>query len=261
MSDLTSSQETYEERLRDNSSGGFENSFTINPNKPNIAGKIKRFGGHKIISAFLSMIVLVGGLGIGVILVEQPQLFAQSASTIIGNSCIDECKLGTTSCDPKLPDKQFKCVQITKDGVCPAHTKKVIETSCSSLGNFSCNVSTGKCERICKADTPEQKHLPPVGQYTCQTSGENSYGGVAQVELTKDSTDPMCPDYKSLKIVDECKAEKYDDAFMAHTACATGISYGRNVNGYLVTRAHTKIYNPGGAACVTKAIVKPSPKN
>lgn len=75
---------------------------------------------NKIIATFLGMLLLVGGLGMGIVLVGQPQLFRQSASEIkptpIPNcvsqeQCSDTNLLGSNACIKEGGEVSYCCPQ------------------------------------------------------------------------------------------------------------------------------------------------------
>lgn len=66
--------------------------------QPVISMPKKKFGGGRIIATILGLLLLVGGVGAGYVLTQQPQLFQQRASgDECGNACVSGCIQGGTS--------------------------------------------------------------------------------------------------------------------------------------------------------------------
>jgi hypothetical protein len=97
---------------------------------PVISTPKKKFGGGKIIATILGILLLVGGIGAGILLTQQPQLFQQKASgnctcklnvsstTTISGTCIGtgttcSCPSGfsvvTNNCQPQNVTHKYKC--------------------------------------------------------------------------------------------------------------------------------------------------------
>lgn len=62
---------------------------------PIVSGPKKKFGGGKMIATILGILVLVGGVGAGILLTQQPQLFQQKAGSV--NGCSPRQDLGTAA--------------------------------------------------------------------------------------------------------------------------------------------------------------------
>ena len=96
MSDSTQSQVNGNSLLPGNVPGDVSSSFP--PEVPiaqpsdffppiESSSNTKKFAGGKIIATFLSMLFLVGGVGAGIVLVQNPQLIKQKASDNITTPC------------------------------------------------------------------------------------------------------------------------------------------------------------------------------
>lgn len=98
----------------------------------------KKFGGGKIIATILGILLLVGGVGAGIFLTQQKQLFQQKAS------CTDECTPGETQeCegDNCIPGRPQTCA-VGAGGIECAHW-----TTCSDPG--------GDGTTTCEAPAPD----------------------------------------------------------------------------------------------------------
>ncbi len=119
------------------------NTGSAAPNDIDISSVIKppkkKFGTGKIIATILGLFVLIGGVGAGIALTQQQQLFQQKASSCAGTcrvNCNDDEKgqgLGSGGC----PSDQYSCVPNSCSGDPDAGT------SCVNAG-FHC-VSKGSC--------------------------------------------------------------------------------------------------------------------
>ena len=113
----------------------------------------------KLISTFLGMFVLVGGLALGITLVEQPQLLNQKAADADYNTCLGE---GVTQCvdahtmkicaggvwREKLCDYKSPCT----NGKCITHQP----TTCSS-GQTKCS---GNRVAVCSSGVWHESPCP-----------------------------------------------------------------------------------------------------
>lgn len=96
---------------------------------PMVAAPKKKFGGKKIIATILGIFLLVGGVGAGVILTQQQQLFQQKAAGT-GYNLEEECEGG---CPPgkecKYDGSSMRCVNVSPTNppnscatqACPSH--------------------------------------------------------------------------------------------------------------------------------------------
>ena len=141
----------------------------------------KKFGGGRIIATILGLFVLIGGVGAGIVLTQQQQLFQQKASVLLpcvseaGGQCFpssdictgtsvantdcptgQKCVVGgtcSTSCSPGAQDS----TSCTTDQSCPGKQYR----SCSSSGTWG---SYGTCQDI--ADNCPARTFPPAGSPT-----------------------------------------------------------------------------------------------
>lgn len=84
------------------------------------APSARQFGDKRIIATFLGMLLLVGGLGAGVIIVQNPQLINQKAAEIkptpipycrLDAECSDTKILGSVGCIRASRDVTYCCPQ------------------------------------------------------------------------------------------------------------------------------------------------------
>lgn len=115
------------------------------PEPPSTGGK-RRFGGGRAIATILGVILLIGGVGAGILLVQQTQLFRQQAD--LGDAC------------PALPE--FNTVQDCVDSCLAGCPGSANPTECA-------NGCIPTCENICVGGTNTQT----CGNGECNAPGEN----------------------------------------------------------------------------------------
>lgn len=124
----------------------------------------KKFPGGKIIATFLSVLLLVGGIGVGVVLVTQPQLLQQKAADFVSicgkeQMCANNKLVGSKGCTRLTDAKTAYCCpkgDTIKDGVCT--------TTLSVCGEgFDCSTkSTLNGSKSCtKSDSNETQYCCP----------------------------------------------------------------------------------------------------
>jgi hypothetical protein len=78
---------------------------------PKVSIPKKKFGGGKIIATILGLIVLVGGVGAGILLTQQPQLFQQKAESV--NTCTYNPESIASGCQTNMAAKAQMCSTYT----------------------------------------------------------------------------------------------------------------------------------------------------
>lgn len=121
-------------KITENSS--LENSFSP---PPSVSIPQKKFGGNRIIATILGILLLVGGVGAGILLTQQQQLFEQKAAI---QSCKDITKASEcqqTCSPPKSTDnKSYQCKWLSSQSKC-------VESANECNNDGSCNTySDGK---------------------------------------------------------------------------------------------------------------------
>lgn len=126
----------------------------------------KKFAGGRIVATFLGILLLVGGLGLGVVLVEQPQLLKQSASEVLSACendviCADNNISGSTKCTKlATAEKAYCCPKgstiensACKTVVAVCASGLDCSTSSNLSGSTSCSESeTNTLKYCCPAD-------------------------------------------------------------------------------------------------------------
>jgi len=138
-----------------------------------ISAPKKKFGTAKIIASILGLVVLIGGVGAGIVLTQQPQLFQQKAAT---NTC-DSSGVTAVQCQSKpvgyIVDSNWSgdC-QGGFDATCVAPSRRSLE----------CQSTTGTyCAAVCvchPSGTPgggPTPTPPPGTTYNCQDNQGNCY--------------------------------------------------------------------------------------
>ncbi len=148
----------------------------LEPFAPAISSPKKKFGGGKIIATILGLLVLIGGVGTGVYLTQQQQLFQQKAS-----SCFDTCRLtkGTQVCNCECsgictrPDSQTPAPgEETTSGNCNASQTSPTWVQCGNgTGPSTCTFCLKPNQNTCSA----------VLATKSECSGSTSYGACGAI--------------------------------------------------------------------------------
>jgi hypothetical protein len=101
----------------------------------------KSFGGGKIIATILGLFLLIGGVGAGIILTQQPQLLQQKAAVVttylsLGSACSSNSDCDSGYCDPN----SLKCATPL---LLPIGSYCYTDPNCDS---GYCNLTTQKCD-------------------------------------------------------------------------------------------------------------------
>ena len=151
----------------------------------------KKFGGGKIIATILGLIVLVGGVGAGIVLTQQQQLFQQKAAACLDPCSRDSdcglnqyCYLPTNGCavcknNPTTAPTISPSTPLPPPSSSSAPTP-IVGPGCSGLGDtcpvagigccsaYYCNTTTHKCAL---SATPTPTPTPTVSSTTCSLTG------------------------------------------------------------------------------------------
>ena len=113
-------------------SPGGGNSSSSPPDISSVISKPKKkFGGGKIIATILGLIVLVGGIGAGILLTQQQQLFKQKAATV--------------DCGVHPDGSPWRC-DTSIEVCCISGCKNIADGGCGSTGAKRCNTASNTDE-------------------------------------------------------------------------------------------------------------------
>ena len=132
----------------------------ITPGQPN-----KKFGGKRVIATILGLLVLVGGLGAGVILVQQQQDIREKAAA--GNLC----KAEEGSC---VPDN-YTCSEGSAKMDCPSGKKCGFGTCKAPAAPTSTQQPTTLCSKDCVTSTSQCVSGSQVGGVGYGDCGAGEY--------------------------------------------------------------------------------------
>jgi hypothetical protein len=213
---------------------------------PVITTPKKKFGGGKIIATILGLLLLVGGIGAGVVLVQQRQLFQQKAATQAecGGTCScvntsgyptitsGTCTAGAggSACGCKCPSGSVvssnNC-QMTKLECTPGQT-----SSCAYCGTKTCNSSGswGSCigQGVCSPGSTSTSGCTGGGTKTCNNScqWESCIGGTTVTKKYKCSGTTCVEDdangtYTSSNCDNACTSSNYPCKVCSGSTCVS----------------------------------------
>ena len=128
----------------------FDISSTISPEPP----PKKKFGGKKMVATILGLLVLVGGLGAGIVLVQQQQDIRQRAKDVecaSSSECGDGYRCVSNKCVPVVTPTPTLTPTATRPptpptGTPPATGTPTFPQTCSGLGaGYGCYVNLSSC--------------------------------------------------------------------------------------------------------------------
>ena len=151
----------------------------------------KKFGAGKIIATILGLVVLVGGVGAGILLTQQPQLFQQKATTCIPGattSCqANNGRAGTHTCNTAG----------TAYSDCIATITTADDPRCSGIVNSSNTLNVGSLYPTCYVNHYWCQTKKPGGcsdqliGNAVQSASFSKNCGTEQIDLYC----PLCPEY------------------------------------------------------------------
>ena len=149
---------------KENTSPPSDNGSAAPPDISSVTSKPKKkFGGGRIIATILGLFLLVGGVGAGIVLTQQPQLLQQKASTICPVTAPDLCKC--YNCDGSVRGSGCLPASESCDAYCGGSSTP---TNCNSQ-TCTPNTSTKSCTESNGC----------AGTETCNSSG-TGYGSCVQ---------------------------------------------------------------------------------
>jgi hypothetical protein len=191
----------------------------------------KKFGGGKIIATILGLVILVGGVGAGILLTQQPQLFQQKAAGCSGTGrCTDmSCAVG---CDMVQTGNGFcECRMPTPVSHCDAeNTKDCIYGCTPDVNGGTCNAcSVGQNEETGCTNTISGQSCPGKKTRSCQNGQWGSWSttcfDIADSCPTSTTTTTTTDDAKCSGIVNNSTTlgvgSLYPTCYVNHYWCQT----------------------------------------
>lgn len=175
--------------------------------------KIQKNSKFRVVSTVLGMALLVGGLGMGIILVEQPQLLEQHAQVNYVCPTDAKCVVGKYACHMTGGNRSDICIAMPAVNGCPAYTTYKLADDCNlkvyngqpvicddRRNAYGYIYGTRRCTYYCS-------NVYYKANYYCSTTNEPG-ASIHRIYSTKDE---LCPSNRGEDVIvktctgtDEC---------------------------------------------------------